>query len=73
MKRPPHPVMAELARHRRERGLSQAALGRRLHLTFQAISWRETGRTSPGLNEVDAQARALGLRIVLVPLERKSA
>lgn len=64
--------MAELARRRRELGLTQGALARRIRISLSAVSWRETGRRSPGLLELDEHARALGLRIALIPLEEAS-
>ncbi|MFF4412144.1 helix-turn-helix transcriptional regulator [Streptosporangium sp. NPDC001559] len=74
----PHPIMQALAHRRRELGLTQDELAERLHLARRGvgISRRETGRTVPDLIALDAHARALGLRLALVPLEssgRKSA
>ncbi|WP_433252935.1 helix-turn-helix domain-containing protein [Streptosporangium sp. CA-135522] len=74
MRRAPHPVMAALARRRRELGVTQGALARRLFVSESAICFREIGRASPCLAELDQHARALGLRVALVPLgERNDA
>nr|WP_260408165.1 helix-turn-helix transcriptional regulator [Planomonospora venezuelensis] len=62
--------MVGLKHRRRELNLSQEALGQILHITGVGLSRREIGGTVPSLTEVDRQARALGLRLALVPLEK---
>ncbi|MBG0830543.1 helix-turn-helix transcriptional regulator [Planomonospora sp. ID67723] len=66
----PHPIMVGLTRRRQELHLSQEELGRLLHMTGAGLCRRETGGTVPSLVEADRQARALGLRLALVPLEK---
>lgn len=65
----PHPVMRQLTELRREQGLTQAALARRLFVGTNAISQRETGRNTASLAEADRHAQALGYRIGLIPLD----
>ncbi|MDN0055512.1 helix-turn-helix transcriptional regulator [Collinsella ihumii] len=47
-----------LARLRRERGLTQEELARRLYITRQAVSRWETGATEPGIDMIKLIARA---------------
>ena len=54
-----------LARLRRERGLTQEELARRLYVTRQAVSRWETGETTPGIDMVKLICVTFG-----VPLER---
>ncbi|MEV7011576.1 helix-turn-helix transcriptional regulator [Streptosporangium sp. NPDC051022] len=67
----PHPIMRALAHRRRELGLTQDELAERLYLSRRGVtvSHRETGYTTPDLYSLDAHARALGLRLALLPLE----
>lgn len=50
----------ELARKRREAGLSQAQVAARMGTTQGAVSRIETGRVVPGVDVVDRYARAVG-------------
>jgi transcriptional regulator with XRE-family HTH domain len=61
--------MRQLAEIRRKKRVPQVALARRLFLGSQTISQRETGQIVPPLDEADRQARELGYRLVLIPLE----
>jgi transcriptional regulator with XRE-family HTH domain len=56
------PVVERL---RREAGLTQAELGRRIGTTQAAISKIETGRTVPGLELLDRIATTIGRSITL--------
>jgi transcriptional regulator with XRE-family HTH domain len=68
-KSPYQPVefVAALARSRRDRGLSQKALGARLGLPQSHISKIEAGRTDLRLSSLIEFARQLDLELVLVP------
>ena len=52
-----------LPRLRRERGLTQEELARRLYITRQAVSRWETGETSPGIDMTKLIARELDVPI----------
>lgn len=52
-----------LARLRRERGLTQEELARRLYITRQAVSRWETGATEPGIDMLKLIARELDVPI----------
>ena len=52
---------------RKEQGLSQAELARRLRMTQAQITRIENGLTDPRLSTVTELARALGLEPVLLP------
>ncbi|HJG30009.1 MAG TPA: helix-turn-helix transcriptional regulator, partial [Collinsella ihuae] len=52
-----------LARLRRERGLTQEELARRLYITRQAVSRWETGATEPGIDMIKLIARELDVPI----------
>ena len=54
-----------LSRLRRERGLTQEELARRLYVTRQCVSRWETGETTPGIDMVKLICVTFG-----VPLER---
>ncbi|HWE37779.1 MAG TPA: helix-turn-helix transcriptional regulator [Isosphaeraceae bacterium] len=56
---------AHLLRARLDRGLSQGALARRCHLAQSQVSWFESGRRRPSLEQFVRIARALDL-----PLQR---
>jgi transcriptional regulator with XRE-family HTH domain len=53
-------VGRELAKRRREAGLSQAQVAARMGTTQGAVSRIETGRVVPGIDVVDRYARAVG-------------
>ncbi|MET7333303.1 helix-turn-helix transcriptional regulator [Nonomuraea sp. NPDC005650] len=63
------PIMMQLAFIRSEKQVTQRQLAKTLFLNPQAVSKRETGLHMPTLAEVDRQARALGYRLALVPLQ----
>ena len=52
-----------LPRLRRERGLTQEELARRLYITRQAVSRWECGETSPGIDMIKLIARELNVPI----------
>ena len=52
-----------LSRLRRERGLTQEELARRLFITRQAVSRWETGATEPGIDMIKLIARELGVGV----------
>ena len=52
-----------LARLRRERGLTQEELARRLYITRQAVSRWETGATEPGIDMLKLIARELDVPV----------
>ena len=52
-----------LARLRRERGLTQEELARRLFITRQAVSRWETGATEPGIDMLKLIARELDVPV----------
>lgn len=64
-----HPIMMQLARIRAEKRITQVELAKTLYLNRQAVHKRETGYHMPSLAETDRQARALGYRLALIPLE----
>ena len=53
-----------LPRLRRERGLTQEELAKRLYITRQAVSRWERGETSPGIDMTKLIARELDVPIV---------
>lgn len=61
----PHPLIAVLAAERKRRGISVAALARRLGYTADAIRGWEKGRTTPDLDRFEDYADALGMRLTL--------
>ena len=52
-----------LSRLRRERGLTQEELARRLYITRQAVSRWETGATEPGVDMIKLIARELDVPV----------
>ena len=52
-----------LPRLRRERGLTQEELARRLYITRQAVSRWERGETTPGIDMTKLVARELGVPV----------
>lgn len=64
-----HPLVAALVEARKQRGWSQAALAFRLRRSQKAISYVESGPGASQLLVVEEMARALGLRLALVPVD----
>lgn len=56
-----------IRRARKEQGLSQAELARRLRMTQAQIARIENGLTDPRLSTLTELARALGLEPILLP------
>ena len=56
-------MKSTLARLRRERGLTQEELARRLYITRQAVSRWETGATEPGIDMIKLISRELDVPI----------
>ena len=65
-------VMAELARARRERGISQKKLEELSGVRQPVIARMERGNTSPQLDTVLKVLAPLGKTLALVPLERQT-
>lgn len=65
--RPPHPILAQLADERRALGRSQAAVARQLPVSHVTVSFWETGRHQPRLEDLDRLAALYGYRLALVP------
>ena len=63
----------ELARRRREAGLTQQQVAERMGTTQEAISRIEAGRRLPNVPVVDRYAKAIGKSIALVFGESRSA
>jgi transcriptional regulator with XRE-family HTH domain len=63
----------ELARRRREAGLTQQQVADRMGTTQEAISRIEAGRRLPNVSFVDRYAKAIGRSIPLVFGESRSA
>jgi transcriptional regulator with XRE-family HTH domain len=63
----------ELARRRREAGLTQQQVAERMGTTQEAISRIEAGRRLPNVSVVDRYAKAIGKTIALVFGESRSA
>jgi transcriptional regulator with XRE-family HTH domain len=59
-------VARELARRRREAGLSQAEVAARMGTSQGAVSRVESGRVTPTLEFVDRFARAIGTPVTVV-------
>jgi transcriptional regulator with XRE-family HTH domain len=62
-----HPIVEELAAQRRYVKLTQGDLADRLGVSVAKISQTERGHVNASLHFAEAYARALGLKIVLVP------
>ena len=52
-----------IAARRKEKGLSQAELAERLHVTDKAVSRWETGRGMPAIDSLEPLAEVLGLSV----------
>jgi transcriptional regulator with XRE-family HTH domain len=70
----PQPEQSDLARQvmdlRRERHLTQADISRLTGVAKSEISRFECGRSAPTTRTIDRIAKALGSRMVLVPIEK---
>jgi transcriptional regulator with XRE-family HTH domain len=62
----PHPLVTRLAARRVELGWTQQALAARLHVSQNAVSQWETGRSLPPLHLMEEYAAAVGLRVDLL-------
>lgn len=54
------PVLADLARHRRESGLSQTEVAARMGTSQSTVARLEAGDTDPRLSTLERYARAVG-------------
>lgn len=68
-----HPIVADLIRVRKERGLSQADLGELTHRSQQAVAHFEADPGGRHLLLVEEIAASLGMRLALVPDEQAHA
>lgn len=68
-----HPIVAALIEARKQRGWSQEALARRLYRSQRSVSYFETRVGAPPLLDVEQIARALGLRLALVPIDAEQS
>lgn len=59
-------VGKNIVKSRKEQGMSQEQLAQKLHVTRQAVSNWETGRSQPGLDMLEALAGAFGTDILVV-------
>lgn len=65
----PHPLLGQLKTERLARGLRQCDAADRAGLCARSIGYWETGTRQPTLDGLDLYARALGFRIIAVPLD----
>ncbi|MGW4406562.1 helix-turn-helix domain-containing protein [Nonomuraea sp. NPDC004702] len=64
-----HALVAELRDRRYELGWTQQAVARRLHVSQNAVSQWESGRSLPPLDRLESYAAVLGLRVALIPAD----
>ncbi|HEX9836760.1 MAG TPA: helix-turn-helix transcriptional regulator [Alphaproteobacteria bacterium] len=62
-----HPIVEELAAQRRYVKLTQGDVADRLGVSVAKVSQTERGHVNASLHFAEAYARALGLKIVLMP------
>lgn len=65
----PHRILSQLAAERRTSGRSQIAVARDLFVSDATLSFWETGRHQPKLEDLDRLAAMFGYRLELVPVE----
>ena len=65
----PHPLIAELATHRRSQGRSQLDVGSAIDVAQGTVCFWETGQRTPTLAHAAALADELGYEITLTPKE----
>ena len=65
-RRAPHPIVAELREIRRDRGLTQEAVARRMGRGRKALSQWERGIYTPSVETTDEWATALGVTLALL-------
>lgn len=65
----PHRILAQLAHVRRTSGRAQSAVARDLFVSGATLSFWETGRHQPKLEDVERWAAMFGYRLELVPVE----
>jgi DNA-binding XRE family transcriptional regulator len=63
--REPHPIITQLAAHRKAAGVSRAFVARRIHYVRQSVGYWELGKREPRLDAVDVYARLLGHRLTV--------
>ncbi|GAA3417668.1 helix-turn-helix domain-containing protein [Streptosporangium vulgare] len=66
-----HPLIAQLAARRRELGLSQERLAARIYVGSRTVSWWETGRSWPPVDRIESYAKAVGMRLALLPADAR--
>ena len=67
-----HPIIAQLARARAQRGISLRALANRLLTTKDTVCGWEAGKHDPRLGSAIAYANALGYDLVLAPKQHRT-
>lgn len=67
MKRRVDPLVEQIAKARRQAGVSQRALAAQAFISHRSVSHYETGLTVPTVDVAGRMADALGCRIALVP------
>lgn len=65
-----HPVMQSLRQIRRGRRITVQRMGEIIGWHANTVSHWENAEMSPSLNGISAYAEALGLKLVLVPIDR---
>ncbi|MFT0849701.1 helix-turn-helix transcriptional regulator [Achromobacter sp. F4_2707] len=60
-------LMADFARVRQARGMTQAELAESSGLSRMAVQKAESGATDPRLSTLQVMARAMGMELMLVP------
>ncbi|HEY9410996.1 MAG TPA: helix-turn-helix transcriptional regulator [Jiangellaceae bacterium] len=72
MKKPPHPLALRLHEERKKARLTRPQVAGRIHVSTEALSSWEWGRSEPAsLANIDAWAAVYGLRLALVPIEEE--
>jgi transcriptional regulator with XRE-family HTH domain len=64
-----HPIVAELKRIRKLKGLSQQKVADRAGVSRDWLGFAESGRVSPSAYMLGYLAGAFGLRVALVPID----
>ena len=62
----PHPIVRALVAHRKRIGMTQASVGRRIHMAGSGMSMLESGQRRPAVDTLAAYAEVVGLRLTLV-------
>ncbi|MFI7644144.1 helix-turn-helix domain-containing protein [Nonomuraea sp. NPDC049400] len=68
----PHALVSGLITRRRELGLTQKEVGRRINVSQGTVAQWESGRNLPPVDRLESYAGAVGMRLVLVTVEGAS-